>query len=221
MTGRTTISSGRRRGFTLIELLLAISIMAMLLVALFTFVFSMGEIWGHGSERRLFEQHVNAVTRHLEAMFRRATLPLGASATSEPFTIREVKTGVADNNLLGFDLADGDRLLVWDGPPLPDVECSIGLEGDRGLMLYWQSKLEIDRATEPPRAVLISPFVTRIDYFYRDADTGNWRTGTNPQKSPEGHWQVPGSIKLTFAHAGVTAERTLTLPARNGAMPLF
>ena len=88
-------SSRSGRGFTLVELLLAISIMAMLLVALFTFIFSMGEIWGHGSEKRLFEQHVNAVTRHLEAMFRRAALPLGTGAATEPFTIREVRTGSA------------------------------------------------------------------------------------------------------------------------------
>ena len=211
-----------RRGFTLVELLLAISIMAMLLVALFTFVFSMGEIWGHGSEKRLFEQHVNAVTRHLEAMFRRAALPIGTSAPAEAFTIREVRTGSAGTaNLLGFDLADGDRMLIWNGPPLPEVQCSLGIESNRGLMLYWQSKLELNRATEPPRAVLVSPFVTKIDYFYRDDDTGSWRSDTAPQKSVEGHWRVPDTIKLTFVHAGATAERTLTLPARNGAMPLF
>ena len=210
-----------RAGFTLIELLLAIAIMAMLLVALFTFVFSMGEIWGHGSEKRLFEQHVNAVTRHLEAMFRRATLPVGASAVAEPFTIRELRTGSGTGNLLGFDLTNGDRILVWNGPPLPEVKCSLGIEPNRGLMLYWQSKLEINHATEPPRAVLVSPFVTKIDYFYRDEESGSWRSGTAPQKSSEGHWLVPDSIKLTFAHGAATAERTLTLPARNGALPLF
>ena len=221
MTRRFQSSAGRR-GFTLVELLLAISIMAMLLVALFTFVFSMGEIWGHGSEKRLFDQHVNAVTRHLEAMFRRATLPIGSESEAEPFTVREVRTvsaGTAD--LLGFNLADGDRLLVWNGPPLPEVECSLGVEPNRGLMLYWQSALEIDHATQPPRAVLVSPFVTRLDYFYRDADTGSWHSDTNLQKSPEGHWLVPDSIKLTFAHGGDTAERMLMLPARDGALPLF
>jgi len=210
-----------RSGFTLVELLMAIAIMAMLLVALFTFVFSMGEIWGHGSEKRLFEQHVNAVTRHLEAMFRRATLPVGASAVAEPFTIRELRTGSGTGNLLGFDLTNGDRILVWNGPPLPEVKCSLGIEPNRGLMLYWQSKLEINHATEPPRAVLVSPFVTKIDYFYRDEESGSWRSGTAPQKSSEGHWLVPDSIKLTFAHGAATAERTLTLPARNGALPLF
>ena len=214
--------SGIRRGFTLVELLLAMAIMAMLLVALFTFVFSMGEIWGHGSEKRLFEQHVNAVTRHLEAMFRRAALPLAATATAEPFTIREVRMAAGGTgNLLGFDLADGDRILVWNGPPLPDVQCSLGLDSNRGLLLYWQSKLEIRHDTDPPRTVLVSPFVNRIDYSYRDDDTGSWRSATTPQKTGGGHWRVPDSIKLTFVHAGATAERTLTLPIRNGALPLF
>jgi prepilin-type N-terminal cleavage/methylation domain-containing protein len=220
MSRRSRISPARH-GFTLVELLLAIAIMAMMLVGLFTFVFSMGEIWGHGSEKRLFEQHVNAVTRHLEAMFRRATLPIGTGAAAEPFTIRELRIGGGSGNLLGFDLADGDRLLVWNGPPLPEVQCSLGLESNRGLMLYWQSKLEINHATEAPRSVLVSPFVTKVEYFYRDNDSGSWRSDTSPQKSAEGHWLVPDSIKLTFVHAGATAERTLTLPARNGALPLF
>ena len=69
--------------------------------------------------------------------------------------------------------------------------------------------------------MLISPFVTRLDYFYRDDETGSWHNDTTPQKSNEGHWLVPDTIKLTFAHGGATAERTLTLPARNGALPLF
>lgn len=213
----------RRSGFTLVELLLAISVMAMLLVALFTFVFSMGEIWGHGGEKRLFDQHVNAVTRHVEAMFRRATLPVGAGgARAEPFTVRELRTARGlDGEGLGFDLADGDRLMVWDGPPLPDVQCSIGFDSTRGLMLYWQSKLEIDHATEPPRVALISPFVTGIGYFYRDEETGSWRSEPAPMKNAEGHWEVPDCIKLTFEHGGITAERIITLPASNGALPLF
>jgi len=211
-----------RNGFTLVELLLAISIMAMLLVALFTFVFSMGEIWGHGSEKRLFEQHVNAVTRHLESMFRRTTLPIGAGAVAEPFTIRQVRTGFSGNtDLLGFDLTDGDRLMVWNGPPLPEVQCSLGVDPARGLILYWQSRLEKNHVTEAPRAVLVSPFVTKLDFFYRDDDTGSWRSSATPQKSSEGHWLVPDTIKLTFVHAGASAERILTLPARNGALPLF
>jgi hypothetical protein len=69
--------------------------------------------------------------------------------------------------------------------------------------------------------VLVSPFVTKLEYFYRDPDTGSWRSNSALQKSAEGHWLVPDSVKLTFAHGGVTIERTLMLPARDGALPLF
>ena len=155
-------------------------------------------------------------------MFRRASLPVAATTTAEPFTIREVRLAAGGTgNLLGFDLAAGDRIMVWNGPPLPDVECSLGLDSRRGLLLYWQSKLEIRHDTDPPRTVPVSPFVTRIDYSYRDRDTGSWHSAATLKKTSEGHWQVPDSIKLTFAHAGTTAERTLTLPVSNGTLPLF
>ena len=45
------------RGFTLIELLLAMALLTMLVTALLTFVFNMGDIWGRGGDKRLFEQH--------------------------------------------------------------------------------------------------------------------------------------------------------------------
>ena len=45
---------------------------ALVLVAMNTFVFSMGELWGHNSNRRLFDQHVNAVTRFLQEEVRAA-----------------------------------------------------------------------------------------------------------------------------------------------------
>ena len=52
-----------RRGFTLLELLMAITIGAMLMVAASTFVFSMGELWGRGTDERLFDRHVRGVSR--------------------------------------------------------------------------------------------------------------------------------------------------------------
>jgi prepilin-type N-terminal cleavage/methylation domain-containing protein len=63
------------RGFTLLETLLASALLGALLLALNFFVFSMAEIWGQGSERRLFEQHVRAVTREVEELIRTAALP--------------------------------------------------------------------------------------------------------------------------------------------------
>ena len=52
-----------RRGFTLLEILLALSLVALVLVAMNTFVFSMGELWGRNGDLRLFDQHARAVTR--------------------------------------------------------------------------------------------------------------------------------------------------------------
>ena len=64
-----------RRGFTLVEVLLAIVIAGALLVAANFFVLSMGELWGRGSEERLFDQHVRGFTRFLEAFLQQAVVP--------------------------------------------------------------------------------------------------------------------------------------------------
>ena len=67
----------RRAGFTLLEILLSLALVALMLVALNTFVFSMGELWGKNTDIRLFEQHVRAVTRALNF-----SSPSGVSFTS-------------------------------------------------------------------------------------------------------------------------------------------
>ena len=171
------------RGFTLIELLLAMAILSMLVTALFTFVFSMGEIWGRGGEKRLFGQHVNAVTRHVESMLRRAAWPHGGAGADEPFTVREVPTADSGNaNLLGFTLLEGDRLMRWPETDLPEVECNLGVERDHGLMLYWRSSLEKHDKNDPPRSVVISPLVTKLTYAYHDANGDTWQKDDNLHK---------------------------------------
>ncbi|MFT3829537.1 MAG: prepilin-type N-terminal cleavage/methylation domain-containing protein [Opitutaceae bacterium] len=62
--------SGRAagRGFTLLEILLAVALATMLLVAVNFFVLSMGELWGGGSEERLFDRHVRGVTRFVDSL---------------------------------------------------------------------------------------------------------------------------------------------------------
>jgi len=74
--------AARRGGFTLLEVLLAIVIAAALLLAANFFVLSMGELWGRGSEERLFDQHVRGVTRFLEAFLQQAVVPTEANQTN-------------------------------------------------------------------------------------------------------------------------------------------
>ncbi len=67
--------AARRRGFTLLEVVLAVALSGMLLLAVNFFVLGLGELWGRGSEPRLFDRHVRGVTRFLEALVDQAVVP--------------------------------------------------------------------------------------------------------------------------------------------------
>ncbi|HET7535671.1 MAG TPA: prepilin-type N-terminal cleavage/methylation domain-containing protein [Candidatus Didemnitutus sp.] len=209
-----------RRGFTLLETLLASALLGALLLALNFFVFSMAEIWGHGSERRLFEQHVRAVTRELEEMIRSSALPpLGTQAGV--FT-REIKLDNGQHETpLSFELLDGSPRLPWSGPALPDVVCSLVAQRDRGLVIYWQSRLETKFDDAAPRAWILTPFVQSVAYDYQDPDTKSWRNSDTLQRDAKGQWQIPTRIRLQFEHAGMKAETSVMLPMPPGPLPHF
>lgn len=210
-----------RRGFTLIELLLALALLTLLMTSLLTFVFSMGAIWGRGGEKRLFEQHVNAVSRHVESLLRRATWPRGGPGPTEPFAVREVRPANGPlENLLGFELLEGDRLMEWPEVPLPEVRCHLALVRERGLVLYWRSLLEEEADEKPPRVALVSPLVTGLAYAYQDPNSGTWRTETLFRKNNTQEWLLPDRLVLTFKQGTFEAVRELTLP-HGGNPPLF
>jgi prepilin-type N-terminal cleavage/methylation domain-containing protein len=210
----------RARGFTLIELLVSIALMSMLLTALLGFVFSMTEIWGHGSESRLFNQHVDAVTRHLESMLRRASLPTGGDFPREPFSVREISTtGHGTVTGLAFTLTDGDRLLTWSGAPAPFAQCVLSLVPREGLVLFWRSQLEADPATWREGATF--PFINSLTYSYLDQASGSWRTEASLQHAADGTWLVPDMITLYFTHGKSTADRSLALPLALNGTPAF
>ena len=217
-----SFSRRKARGFTLIELLLAMALLTMLVTALLTFVFSMGEIWGRGGDKRLIEQHVGAVTRHVESLLQHAAWPRPGTMTDEPFAVSEVQTTVgAKSNLLGFELLDGDRLLDWPENPLPEVLCHLAQEQNRGLVLYWQSSLEKDIAQKPPRTTVVSPLVTKLAYAYYDATAGSWRTEQTLRKNSSGEWVLPDRLVLSFKHGAYEASRELTLPGGGGSPPAY
>jgi len=208
------------RGFTLLETLLASALLGALLLALNFFVFSMAEIWGQGSERRLFEQHVRAVTREVEQLVRTAALP---PLVADPVLFaREIRleNGQRDSPL-SFELAAGSLRLPWRGPPLPDVVCSLAVKSPQGLVLYWQSRLEENFDDASPRAWEMTPFVKSITYDYQDPDSGAWRNHTSLQRDSGGRWRMPSRLRLGFEHHKMQAETIVTLPAAPGPLPHF
>jgi prepilin-type N-terminal cleavage/methylation domain-containing protein len=224
---RGPVLPGRRaRGFTLLEILLSLALTALIMVALNTFIFSLGEIWGRGADVRLFDQHARAVTRFLEHEMRAAALPPAALARSTPIGLQEVRpqSGIADN-LLTFELPAGSRLFMWPDAkrPLPEVVCSLQVRDNEGLILLWHSRLEKNFDTDPPRETVVTPLVTGLSYDYYDSDSNRWTTETRLKSDPSGGTAplMPQRLRLKFTYGKLTRESVVTLPAPTEALPLF
>jgi prepilin-type N-terminal cleavage/methylation domain-containing protein len=210
----------RTRGFTLIETLLAAALLGALLLALNFFVFSMAEIWGAGSERRLFEQHVRAVTREVETLLRTAALP--PLNTDTPIFGREIRLDDGRRvTPVSFELAEGSPRLPWKTAPLPDVVCGLVAQPNKGLTLYWQSRLEKNFDDAAPRPFVLSPFGAELKYEYLEGDGAVWRVYDQLQRDNQGRWRMPVRLRLAFAHGTMKAETTVTLPPAPGPLPHY
>jgi prepilin-type N-terminal cleavage/methylation domain-containing protein len=209
-------------GFTLLEILLALALVAMMLVSLNTFVFSMSELWGRNTDVRLFDQHVRAVTRFLENELRSATLPPSARAGSTPVAPQEIRasSGVTES-LLTFELPAGSRLLIWPDRPLPEVVCSLQAREREGLILLWHSRLEKDFDTDPPREAVITPLVTGLAYDYYDPEFKRWSTETILKKDNTGAPMTPQRLRLKFAYGKLTSETMVSLATAAEGLPNF
>lgn len=211
----------RQGAFTMIEILLALALVALLLIALNTFVFSMAELWGKRSEVRLFDQHVRAVTRFLEHELRAAALPPAARQNSTPIALQEIQpqNGMMEK-MVTFELPAGSRLFNWPDRPLPEVVCSFQARQNEGLVILWHSRLEKNFDTDPPRETVVTPLVTGMSYDYYDVDTTRWTNEATVKLNPQGQPMTPQRIRLKFAYAKMTRETVVTLPTPGEGLPL-
>jgi prepilin-type N-terminal cleavage/methylation domain-containing protein len=209
-------------GFTLLEMVIALALIAALMVALNTFIFSMTEIWGRNREPRLFDQHVRAVTRYLEAELRNAALPPAADAETPAFVPKPVRleSGVSED-LLTFELPAGSRLLAWPERPLPEVVCALTVRRDQGLILLWNSRLERDFPDDPPRELVLTPLATELAYEYYDADFKRWERVPALKTGTAGDLETPQRIRITFAFENLRREVAIALPATGQGLPIF
>lgn len=210
------------RGFTLLEILLALSLVALVLVAMNTFVFSMGELWGRNADLRLFDQHSRAVTRFLDRELRAAAFPPAGQAGAESISVQEVRPrNGATDNLLTFELPEGSRMLTWPDRPLPEVVCSLQVREGDGLFLLWHSRLETRFADDPPRETLITPLVTSMSYDYYDPAFKNWKNETQLRRDNENRLVSPQRLRLKFAYGKLERENVIALPTTPEALPNF
>lgn len=209
MSGRAQPS----RGFTLLETLVSLALLGVLMVTLNTFLFSMSELWGGRRDQRLFDQHVRAASRQIREVLETATTGPGAAG----FAIKDVRTSDgADGPRLTFLLAEAGRLADWPEAPLPDVDFSLYAVPERGLILQWQSRLELERDLNDIRDTVVTPFVTSIGYDYYDADLGGiWKTEETPMKDTAGTTYLkPARLRLRFARGQLRTEVILDLPIK-------
>lgn len=199
-----------RRGFTLIEVLLSIALAGALIVAANMFLLSMGELWGRGSDERIFDQHVRGVSRFLENFVREA-VPSGPDG--EVFTMDTPKGYESlPAPMLSFEVDEAPGVCVWPGTPLPRVVVWFNITRDDGLVMLWKSRLEEDFGDVPPRATRISPFVTGATFEYYDDGRKAWQIEDRPIMDPGNKPRLPGRIRLTFTHGTKTTQVAIALP---------
>lgn len=201
-----------RRGFTLLETLISLALLAVLMLTINTFLFSMTELWGGKRDQRLFDQHVRAATRLVRETLEQATAAPGAAGVA----IKEVADGLGSTEpRLAFLLPDAGRLADWPEHPLPDVDFSLYVDPDKGLALQWQSRLEINRERTDLHETILSPFVKSLAYEYYDADLKTWKVEEEPVHDDGGtSWKKPARLHLRFERGTLKQEVVLDLPIK-------
>ena len=219
---RARPASKDSRAFTLLEILLSLALVGLMLVALNTFVFSMGELWGKTPDIRLFEQHGRDVTRALERELRTATLPPAARANATPVAPQEIRpSSGASDTLLTFELPAGTRLITWPSPALPEVVCSLLVREKEGLLLLWHSRLETRFDSDPPREIVLTPFVTGLSYEYYDSASTRWTVETTLKKDNSGKPTAPQRLRFKFTYGTFTRETVVSLGNTPQGLPNF
>jgi len=208
----TFASRKQRAGFTLIESLVSLALLAILMVTLNSFLFSMSELWGDRRDQRLFDQHVRAATQQLRKTLEAATLGPGASGVIMQDTV--TKDGTTEGRL-NFLLGDAGRLANWPVSPLPDVDFSLYVDNEKGLVLQWQSRLELERDLKDFHETVLTPFVTSINYEYYDATLKRWHVEEAPLHDTDGTtWLQPNRLYLNFAHGNLKATTFINMPIK-------
>lgn len=217
----------RRRsdsGFTLLEVLLAIILAGSIMTAVMLMAVGLTDIWRGTTPVRNLEVHSRQVVDFLKRGFRRA-LPVEAEGTAYVFLdYASGSFGQIGAPLLTWEVRESDGLLPWQAQALPYVIYQLEVVDDVGLVLYWQSRLEVEFEETLPRQTLLSAFVSEIEYHYYDPDREDWEIESEPRTNTGRTYDIPNRIRITF-EAEEEKEKPLAyminLPTSRSGLPIF
>lgn len=211
----------RSAGFTLLEVLLALFLAASIMTSVLLLTAGLSDIWRGTTPVRNLEVHSRQVVDFLKRGFARA-LPVQTDGTAYVFL--DYTSGELNQTgppLLSWEVQASDGIVTWGVQPLPYVLYQLEVIEDVGLALYWQSRLEVDFEEIPPRQTLISPFVTRMEYHYYDAEDEVWELEDKLRYNTERLYDIPNRIKLFFESDDDTIAYMINLPRTGEGVPLY
>ena len=222
---RTTGTKALRRGFTLIEVLLALSIGMMVMTAASGMLFYVGQLWQNSETATQFEEHTESVSQFLEYILK--------SGSAEVATNSNSRSGLAWRKLPGSTTLDGEFLSFRVSGDLPlfqleksgavaDALVFLHLVEGKGLVLDWQTDVQIQENDKIASQTVLSRWVTAIEYHYYDLEDDNWEASDRMEEDERSQPRFPSYIKLKFTHTDSReAETYVLLPYTNGGFPSF
>ena len=209
-------------GFTLLEVLLAILLASGIMTSVLLLTVSLGDIWRGTTPVRNMEVHSRQVVDFLKRGFQRA-MPVDSGGLAYVFldhTSGDFTT--SGTPLLTWEVQDSDGILPWQSQPLPYVIYQLEVVRDVGLVLYWQSRLEVDFEEYVPRQTLLSKYVSDIEFHYYDAERELWEQEPEPRRNTDRMYDIPNRIKVTFeAEDEEPLSYMINLPNANEGLPVF
>lgn len=211
-----------RRGFTLLEVLLAILLASGIMTSVLLLTVALGDIWRGTTPVRNLEVHSRQVVDFLKRGFRRA-LPVETEGISYVFLDHSSgEFNTSKPPLLTWEVRETDGIVAWQAESLPYVIYQLEVVEGVGLVLYWQSRLEVEFEEILPRETLISSFVTGIEYQYYDPERELWEMEPQPRSNTERRYDIPNRIKVTFeAEDEEPIFYVINLPNSSEGVPIF
>jgi prepilin-type N-terminal cleavage/methylation domain-containing protein len=202
----------RRSGFTLLEVLIAVALTGILLTAMSFLSFNVLGVWASQAEDPLFDRHVDGLRRALEecvAETADAANSAGrARAANTVFSVAPTSAGVERAPYLRITSAP--PFLVADTLPLGFVHGWLLVEGDAGLVLYWQTDDERRENIDATHRLVLSPWVVDMHALFYDTANDEWADADSEDPSSV----TSGAsifLQFTLNHRGQTRQIMLTL----------